>query len=692
MLDARKNLAVSMVATPPSPATSGTSLVVASGEGSRFPTPPFDATVQAVGAIPTPANSEVVRVTGINTDTLTITRASSPRSIVTGDVIYASLTARALDEIDRSIPFIVTPSVSNTSGTFADVQVALDAAEAAGGGLVTVPNGTWSQTSTTALKIGQGVQLWAAPRATFIRNASSDNMLRNKIGAADGGYATSAGSIVIEGGIWDANGVNFPTQVCGIGIGHSQNVKIRNLTIKNMHTWHHIEINGSRHVEVRSVTLQDAINQTGREMLQLDLMKSVGEWPWEGAFDNTPCDDVLIDGCTFTNGNRAIGSHTSTTGKWHTNVRVIGNHFGTFSEEAIRMQDWSDVTIQGNTFEDCWKGIYAVGTQVSKGYLIQGNTMDNMKPADTLARGIHMDGTSNAVRYLRDMNIIGNKISNVGRYGMGSDYGVNVNFIANDVTSCVLTGIWAYQLTESNLIGNISNGNNPSANAGHSDINIGAGSAGATTTQDVNVLANQCGTMILFDCDRVQVEFNNIATSILQTGPNITNLQRSQNWVASTWDGVQDGGRRLAALTSRLTSAATSTSVTYATTGLSVTMKASGVYEFRARGIYRSAATTTGIGFRVNCSVTPTAIMYSTAIYGSATNASTPVRTVHVANQGANLTTAAVAATTDYFWEIEGTVVAAAGGGNLVIEFASEVAASTVTVGIGSLLRATEIA
>ena len=73
--DARKDFATSLVATAPSPADSGTSLVVTTGEGALFPAVPFDAVLHAATAVPTYTTAEKVRVTGRTTDTLTITRA-----------------------------------------------------------------------------------------------------------------------------------------------------------------------------------------------------------------------------------------------------------------------------------------------------------------------------------------------------------------------------------------------------------------------------------------------------------------------------------------------------------------------------------------------------------------------------------------------------------------------------------------
>jgi len=101
--DAHKNLAVSTVATAPTPATSGTSLVVAGGEGVRFPAPPFNATLWPASATPTPANAEVVRVTARATDTLTLVRAqegSTARAVGVGDLIAQTITAKTLTDLE----------------------------------------------------------------------------------------------------------------------------------------------------------------------------------------------------------------------------------------------------------------------------------------------------------------------------------------------------------------------------------------------------------------------------------------------------------------------------------------------------------------------------------------------------------------------------------------------------------------
>jgi len=104
--DAHKDFAISTVATAPSPATSGTSLIVSTGDGAKFPAVPFNAVVWPAGAQPTTANAEIVRVTAKSTDTLTITRTqegTSARTIIVGDQIANTITAKVLTDIEDRI-------------------------------------------------------------------------------------------------------------------------------------------------------------------------------------------------------------------------------------------------------------------------------------------------------------------------------------------------------------------------------------------------------------------------------------------------------------------------------------------------------------------------------------------------------------------------------------------------------------
>lgn len=128
-MDALKNFATSTVATAPSPATSGTSLVVASGTGSLFPTAPFYATVWPASVQPLASNAEIVRVTAVTTDTFTITRAqdgSTAQSITAGYQIAQTVNAGLLLELAALSGATFTGAVSGTTATWSGEDKASD--------------------------------------------------------------------------------------------------------------------------------------------------------------------------------------------------------------------------------------------------------------------------------------------------------------------------------------------------------------------------------------------------------------------------------------------------------------------------------------------------------------------------------------------------------------------------------------
>lgn len=109
MPDPRTNGAYSTVATAPSPATSGTTLVLATGDGARFPTGSFNVVVCATGQRPifvtgsTGVNAEIVRATRTaGSDSLAIVRAqegTTARTIVTGDDVFQAPTNMHVEDL-----------------------------------------------------------------------------------------------------------------------------------------------------------------------------------------------------------------------------------------------------------------------------------------------------------------------------------------------------------------------------------------------------------------------------------------------------------------------------------------------------------------------------------------------------------------------------------------------------------------
>jgi hypothetical protein len=104
--DAHRNFAIGSVATPPAPATTGTSLILNPGQGASMPAPPFNLTVWPVGNAPDANNAEIVRVTAITADTLTIVRAqegSNARTIIASDAVMAGITVRTVTDVEKAV-------------------------------------------------------------------------------------------------------------------------------------------------------------------------------------------------------------------------------------------------------------------------------------------------------------------------------------------------------------------------------------------------------------------------------------------------------------------------------------------------------------------------------------------------------------------------------------------------------------
>lgn len=106
--DQHANLVATLVLTPPSPANSGTAIGVTTGTSTIFPAPPFNCLVYANNVFPTASNSEIVRVTAVNTSTdiLTVSRQqenSIARTILVNDVIAMTVTAKNLTDIETTV-------------------------------------------------------------------------------------------------------------------------------------------------------------------------------------------------------------------------------------------------------------------------------------------------------------------------------------------------------------------------------------------------------------------------------------------------------------------------------------------------------------------------------------------------------------------------------------------------------------
>ncbi|WP_433242440.1 glycosyl hydrolase family 28-related protein [Actinomadura nitritigenes] len=224
------------------------------------------------------------------------------------------------------------------------------------GGWVYVPDGTYRLASLPLRTKGRA-RLTLSPGATLLRAAPEIMLTNTPLVTSDGGYG-GPGGILIEGGVWDVNGVAQPEYSAAFAFGHGEDITLRDLTVLDTPGWHAAEFNACKDVKVRDSRFAGFVHDGDRgfsEAIQLDAMTSAAAYPLGGPYDSTPCWNVSVKGCWFggsgTPGSQAwprgIGSHNGGSGP-HSGIDLVGNRFEGVTDAAIRSYEWANATITGN--------------------------------------------------------------------------------------------------------------------------------------------------------------------------------------------------------------------------------------------------------------------------------------------------------------------------------------------------------
>lgn len=315
------------------------------------------------------------------------------------------------------------------------IQNALDAARRKGGGTVFVPKGRFLIKNT--LNIYSNIRLKLDDNAVIIRGDDFGNMLR-PIETPVKGY-NGEHDFAVEGGTWDFNGNKIHSAGTALTFAHARNVTLKDLRVINVYRNHCVEINSSYNVRVLNSVFDTQIGDRASEAIQIDGAFRETVYPAFGEYDYTMCKHVLIDGCTFLNWSRGIGSHTREDGYDHQDIKLTNNHFENIYDDGIRIYGYRGTVISGNTFDTCNTGIlaeYCLDTIVSNnvirnsrnnginlyneanGTVVSGNTVSH-----SANQGISLYNKANN-------NVISN---NVVRYN--GKYGIVVNSSGNNLVS-----------------------------------------------------------------------------------------------------------------------------------------------------------------------------------------------------------------------------------------------------------------
>lgn len=223
--------------------------------------------------------------------------------------------------------------------------------------------------ANTVLTVGAGVTLKRVNGNYMVRNSSD--------GCSNYG---APGNIHVQGrGTLDVNSHHFTESYGASGITFIQcdNVSVEGVTITGVRNWHAVEYQSVRNGTIRDVTATGFTASSpgwwAGEAFQLDLNKE--DW--------SPCQNILVDGCTSIRYGKLLGSHASRKGKAHADIRVIGNYAQGCHHYAVGGENWNRVTVTGNNFVSCNGGVQmripalddagVAFTSHNKGFTITGN-------------------------------------------------------------------------------------------------------------------------------------------------------------------------------------------------------------------------------------------------------------------------------------------------------------------------------
>ena len=235
------------------------------------------------------------------------------------------------------------------------------------GGTLVIKKGTYKISNTlyvgsnTHIKLKKGAVLKKIKKGGPLNDASSSmfQFVTEKKAKKTGAYGKHNGekNISITGsGTIDLNYVKMSKDVIGIIMGHNKNITLKGITMKNMCFGHMIEMDACENVKILNCKFTGfkASGNWNKEAINLDTPdkdRSGFNSNWSKK-DKTPNESVLIQNCVFDTLEVGVGTHRYTGGAYQTDVTITGCTFNK-NQTALRILNYKDVTITGNTFTNC---------------------------------------------------------------------------------------------------------------------------------------------------------------------------------------------------------------------------------------------------------------------------------------------------------------------------------------------------
>lgn len=268
------------------------------------------------------------------------------------------------------------------------IQKALDDAAAKGTSkkpaLVSIPAGTYYISKT--LCIGSNTVL-SLDKKTVIKKAKDAVLLymlrstsNSKTTLCDKGGYSDTKNITVKGGTWDAEFKKYNETSGGslFFFVHTTNLKITDVTLKNNFGTHLLEMGGVKKAVISGCNFsgfKSAKGETTKEAVQIDVCHNDDILPAGSPFDDTPCENITVKNCSFSDYTRGVGSHSLVEGIYHKNIKITNNTFTDIVSTAVNGFNYIDVTVSGNTMTNVGSGVRLRSySEVVKNTIFQRNS------------------------------------------------------------------------------------------------------------------------------------------------------------------------------------------------------------------------------------------------------------------------------------------------------------------------------
>lgn len=332
---------------------------------------------------------------------------------------------------------------------------------------VYVPAGTYYLSKT--LSIDSNVYLQCDKNAKFIKKAKKGKRVLYMLRSAKHGKKgfNSVRNITVEGGCWDAKYIKFNKETGGslFFFVHGQNLEFLNLTLKNNYGTHLLELGGDKNVIIsgcKFTGFRKSNTDADKEAIQIDVCHNYEILPDAAPYDDTACENIVIENNEIYNYPRAVGSHTYIKEVYPINITIRNNNIHDISENAIYAYNYRNLTVDSNTFKNVFAAVVfkTRATEAKQTIYSRKKGVKAMPFADKI---YNLNITNNDINTMNKSTAKYNNQFGVFVYGT-PEFPINGVNISNNKIKSASSGMYLRYINDSVLDGNsVTRQNNYSA-------------------------------------------------------------------------------------------------------------------------------------------------------------------------------------------------------------------------------------